>query len=46
MPNALFRREKVGRWHEVGIASGAALDRLGQAMSSMHGTIGDYDGDG
>jgi hypothetical protein len=46
VPNALFRRAEGGRWHEVGISSGAALDRSGNAMSSMHGTIGDYDGDG
>jgi hypothetical protein len=31
---------------EVGADAGVALDRNGQPMASMHGTVGDVDGDG
>ena len=46
VPNALFRRGPDQRYTEVGMSAGVALDRHGNPMASMHGTIGDYDGDG
>jgi hypothetical protein len=43
--NFLFRNDK-GVYKEVGIASGVAANSQGKSTGSMHGTIGDIDGDG
>jgi len=43
--NFLFRNDK-GVFKEVGISSGVAVNSKGQVSGSMHGTIGDVDGDG
>jgi hypothetical protein len=44
--NFLFRNDGVGGFHEVGEASGIAANDQGQPTGSMHGSIGDVDGDG
>ena len=43
--NFLFRNDN-GVYKEVGIASGVAANSQGKSTGSMHGTIGDIDGDG
>jgi hypothetical protein len=43
--NFLFRNDN-GVYKEVGIASGVAANSQGKPTGSMHGTIGDIDGDG
>ncbi len=43
--NFLFRNDN-GVYKEVGIASGVAANSQGKATGSMHGTVGDIDGDG
>lgn len=43
--NFLFRNDK-GKYKEVGTASGVAANSHGDGTGSMHGTIGDVDGDG
>jgi len=43
--NFLFRNDK-GTFKEVAIASGVAANFQGRGTGSMHGTIGDIDGDG
>lgn len=43
--NFLFRNDN-GKYKEVGIASGVAVNSKGLTTGSMHGTIGDVDGDG
>jgi len=43
--NFLFRNDN-GKYKEVGIASGVAVNSKGLKTGSMHGTIGDVDGDG
>jgi len=43
--NFLFRNDN-GLYKEVGIASGIAANSQGKSTGSMHGTIGDVDGDG
>lgn len=43
--NFLFRNDD-GKFKEVGIASGVAANSQGQATGSMHGSIGDINGDG
>jgi enediyne biosynthesis protein E4 len=43
--NFLFRNDN-GIYKEVGIASGVAANTKGKATGSMHGSIGDVDGDG
>jgi len=43
--NFLFRREN-GTNKEVGVASGVAANSKGNPTGSMHGTLGDVDGDG
>jgi len=43
--NFLFRNDN-GKYNEFGIASGVASNSQGKATGSMHGTIGDIDGDG
>jgi hypothetical protein len=45
MPNELWRNDG-GKFVAIGTDAGVALDRNGQAMASMHGTVGDADGDG
>jgi hypothetical protein len=43
--NFLFKNED-GTFKEVGVASGVAVNSQGQVTGSMHGTLGDVDGDG
>jgi hypothetical protein len=43
--NFLFRNDK-GAYKEVGVASGVAANSNGNPTGSMHGSIGDIDGDG
>jgi len=43
--NFLFRYDN-GVYKEVGIASGVAANSQGKSTGSMHGTLGDIDGDG
>jgi enediyne biosynthesis protein E4 len=43
--NFLFRNDK-GVYTEVGVASGVAANSKGKPTGSMHGSIGDVDGDG
>ncbi|MBN1142779.1 MAG: CRTAC1 family protein [Bacteroidales bacterium] len=43
--NFLFRNTG-GKFKEVGIASGVAANTKGNPCGSMHGTLGDVDGDG
>ncbi len=43
--NFLFRFDK-GTFHEVAVASGVAGNSLGKVTGSMHGSLGDVDGDG
>jgi hypothetical protein len=45
MPNVLWRNDG-GRFVEVAADAGVAFDRSGHPMASMHGTVGDIDGDG
>jgi hypothetical protein len=44
--NYLYRNEGGGRFQEVGLWSGCALDRNGAAQASMGVTAGDANGDG
>jgi len=44
-PNFLFKRTESG-FEETGIPSGLAVNNDGSATGSMHGTIGDVNGDG
>lgn len=43
--NFLFRNDK-GVYKEVGVESGVAANSQGKGTGSMHGSIGDIDGDG
>lgn len=43
--NFLFRNDN-GIYKEFGVASGVAVNSQGNSTGSMHGTIGDVDGDG
>lgn len=43
--NFLFRNDK-GIYSEVGVASGVAANSKGKGTGSMHGSVGDVDGDG
>jgi len=43
--NFLFRKDNR-EFKEVGVASGVAANSQGKGTGSMHGTIGDIDGDG
>jgi hypothetical protein len=43
--NFMFRNDKV-LYTEVGVESGVAANSSGRGTGSMHGTIGDVDGDG
>lgn len=44
--NSLFRNDGTGRFEEVGLSSGAALDIAGREQGSMGASCGDYDRDG
>jgi hypothetical protein len=44
-PNFLFSNDN-GKFKEIGIPSGVAVNSKGQATGSMHGTVGDVNGDG
>ena len=44
-PNFLFKNVD-GKFEEVGVLSGVAVNSDGQATGSMHGTLGDVNGDG
>jgi enediyne biosynthesis protein E4 len=43
--NFLFRNDK-GVFKEVGVESGVAANNQGKGTGSMHGSLGDFDGDG
>jgi hypothetical protein len=43
--NFLFRNDK-GVYKEAGVESGVAVNSLGKGTGSMHGSLGDVDGDG
>ena len=45
MPNELWRNDG-GKFAKVAVDAGVALDNAGNPMASMHGTVGDVDGDG
>jgi hypothetical protein len=45
-PNYLYRNDGTGRFQEVGVWSGAALDGGGAAQAGMGVAVGDADGDG
>ena len=44
--NFLFRMDSDGKFHEMAVASGVAANDQGLPTGSMHGSIGDIDGDG
>jgi len=44
--NFLFRNDDNGVFKESGVASGIAVNNQGKPTGSMHGSIGDIDGDG
>ena len=46
MQNYLFRNRGDGTFEELAEIAGAAYDRDGNTSASMHGSIGDFDGDG
>lgn len=45
-PNYLYRNDGEGRFREVGLWSGAALDHMGNAQAGMGLALGDLDNDG
>ncbi len=45
-PNYLYRNDGEGRFKEIGLWSGAALDLNGAAQGGMGLATGDFDGDG
>jgi hypothetical protein len=45
MPNALWRNDGGRTFTQIAADAGVALDKNGQAMASMHGTVGDVEGD-
>ena len=45
-PNYLYRNDGTGRFQEVGVWSGAALDAGGSAQAGMGVAVGDVDNDG
>ena len=45
-PDVSWRNDGTGRFAEIGGAAGVACDGNGAPMPSMHGTVGDVDGDG
>ena len=44
--NFLFRNEGNGKFKEVGVVAGVAVNDKGLPTGSMHGSIGDLNGDG
>lgn len=44
--NLLLANDGKGRFEEVGLASGVALNQFGEAAGSMGATVGDVNGDG
>lgn len=44
--NFLFRNDGKLKFAEVAVQSGLAVNDMGQVTGSMHGTVGDVDGDG
>jgi hypothetical protein len=44
--NFLFQNDGTGKFEEVGLLSGAALDIAGRQQGSMGANFGDYDNDG
>lgn len=44
--NFLFRNDGDGVYHETAVAAGVAVNDKGLPTGSMHGSIGDIDGDG
>ena len=44
--NFLFRNDGGMRFKEVAVASGVAVNDRGEVTGSMHGSVGDIDGDG
>jgi len=44
--NFLFRNDQDGIFHETAVAAGVAVNDKGLPTGSMHGSIGDIDGDG
>ncbi len=44
--NFLFENQGRNQFKEKGVASGVAVNSKGETTGSMHGTIGDVDGDG
>jgi hypothetical protein len=45
-PNHVYRNRRDGRFEDVGIVSGAALDGSGREQAHMGIAVGDYDNDG
>ncbi len=45
-PNYLYRNKGDGRFEEIGIPAGVAMNADGKEMSSMGVAVGDYDHDG
>lgn len=45
-PDLLWRNDGHGRFADIGGTAGIAYDGDGKPMASMHGTVGDLDGDG
>ncbi len=45
-PNYLYRNDGTGRFQEVGLWSGAALDAMGNAQAGMGLAVGDLESDG
>ncbi len=45
-PDALWINDGKGRFAEHGVQAGIAFDGNGAPMASMHGSVGDFDGDG
>lgn len=45
-PNYLYENDGSGHFQEVGLWSGAALDRMGNAQAGMGLAVGDLDSDG
>ncbi|PYV07542.1 MAG: CRTAC1 family protein, partial [Acidobacteria bacterium] len=46
VPNYLYRNDGNGKFTEVGLAAGVAVDEDGREQASMGVDFGDYDGDG
>jgi hypothetical protein len=46
VPNYLYRNEGNGKFTEIGLSAGVAVDEDGKEQASMGVDFGDYDGDG